>query len=126
MNERYTEVVVGGVTYRIGVFSPMIGGLVALQARSVLSDENIYMSVMKNCLDVVSLIRERDGQKFPFKLYSKERDKWLEAEIVNPIHLNELMMQVTNFNLQPFIEPSQEQKESNPTLDTFPQSSPTA
>lgn len=122
MSETFKDVVISGAEYRLGVFSPKVGAFIMMQLPSIARSEETHASVLDNCLDVVSVLRERDGQKFPFKLYSKEYGKWMEPAITNPATLNELMMQTVNFNLDPFIRPSKEQGDSTKTPDT-PQSS---
>ena len=124
LDSRSTDVVIRGKEYRIGVFSPVVGGLVALQLNSMLSNEAIYSSVLKNCLEVVSVIKERDNQKFPFKMYSKEKDCWIEAKIRYPFLLNRLLKQVTKCNLAPFIQATEEPNDISSPQDILPFNSP--
>lgn len=102
--DKFKDTEIDGIKYRIGVFSPEVGGEVMLQLPQLL--KGMYGPVLHACLDVVSVLKDKDGQIFPLKMYSKTAQKWLTDEIINPATLNQLMMETADFNLAPFIKPS--------------------
>jgi hypothetical protein len=122
--EKFKDVEIEGVEYRIGVFTPMVGSMIMNQMPAIQIKEDVYMSVLRNCLGVIAVLKEVHGQKQPLKLYSKLEDKWLLEEITNPAVLASLMAETVSFNLQPFIGGSGKLKPIEPSTESsIPQSS---
>jgi hypothetical protein len=105
-----------GRKFRIGFFSPTIGSMTMLQLTKMLTDESVYALVQANCFNVCSVyIKTRDGAgneiETPMRMFAKENPpgkQWLVPSCpqLDAGTSTELMTEVLNFNLDPFMLPS--------------------
>jgi hypothetical protein len=101
---KYRELEIKGRKYRIGPFSPAVGSMLTLQAPYCMKDEDIFMIVRRNVLNVI--YRYPAGfTDAPIKVFEKgstaDSDRWATSEI-DVGTVARLVIETMAFNMDPF------------------------
>ena len=106
--EKSRDVTIGGINFRIGLVSALVGDWIITQLLTKrFTEETVYASVQSHLLTACSIYIEKDGNRIPMRMFGSGR--WLMAGAFPDLEydadtLHSLIDQAMDLNFTPFFE----------------------